>query len=590
MKSGRKHAHTSEQLWSKSDKRLKTEFDSVFTKSGLPGKKRVSLWQEFVKEKYELLDDETKAQFVQMAEDKAEEIQREKDEDFKVEMLELEETQEAIECLASMLGPLFDSLCELLNLKAGIMFAGPEPVKGGQLNVMFFGTNKAPVPQKFNEAGKSRYKAFTRAFLSFAAEGYDHEEQIACSLPPDQLETKYVEWTMDPTANRVAEEADVDDGNDNNEGGVVSMKKRKKVEEVIPSDRQTKKTRGEKKRRVETVPSSTESPAPEMCMDDTDRHRDPKSKSKHKSRKHGREDTRGATDVEEDDVDVPGIKRKSKKRGRDDIRGATDAEEDNMDVPSPLKHRRTRTVMQVSSPLPEFSEVEHCRGSTTSPIPEPHIDPRLYGLGGEVPLLGPADAPDPFAVLIYECPIVQHNVEELGWTAEDITLLESDPGRSSWFFDAKKYLESIGTGPEWELLLKMWMVYKGRSGFKNETSSQFKCGSCPAEVDWWINQGQEKELPPIVNLKKFELSWWTWWQELQPEWRDKGSGTFSADLRVVKGDWEHMRKPGINRFYTILATLAWWGRTAAIRGSESERASWIASMVDVDWVLRGMLK
>ncbi|PBK64794.1 hypothetical protein ARMSODRAFT_892611, partial [Armillaria solidipes] len=159
-----------------------------------------------------------------------------------------------------------------------------------------------------------------------------------------------------------------------------------------------------------------------------------------------------------------------------------------------------------------------------------------------------------------------------------------------WFFDAKKYLECTGTGPEWELLLKMWTVYEGRSGFQNETSSWFKRGSRPTEVDWWVNRGWEKELLPITNLKKFESSWWTWWRELQPEWRGTGSGVFSVDSRVVNGDWEDMRKPGINGFYTVLATLAWWGRAAAIRGSESEWASWIAGMVDINWVLRGMLE
>ncbi len=83
------------------------------------------------------------------------------------------------------------------------------------------------------------------------------------------------------------------------------------------------------------------------------------------------------------------------------------------------------------------------------------IDLQLLGLGGGIPVLGPADALDPFVQLIYgeDDDIGAH--QEPGTVPGPDDLPES---KTTWFETAKAHLEGLGGGGEWAMMIHLWMI------------------------------------------------------------------------------------------------------------------------------------
>ena len=50
-----------------------------------------------------------------------------------------------------------------------------------------------------------------------------------------------------------------------------------------------------------------------------------------------------------------------------------------------------------------------------------------------------------------------------------------------------------------------------------------------------------------------------------------------------EGGWVEMEQCSQNMFYTVLATLQWWG--AAIGDTCTEDDEWLSACTDVEWVL-----
>ncbi|KAF9470936.1 hypothetical protein BDN70DRAFT_767299, partial [Pholiota conissans] len=63
--------------------------------------------------------------------------------------------------------------------------------------------------------------------------------------------------------------------------------------------------------------------------------------------------------------------------------------------------------------------------------------------------------------------------------------------------------------------------------------------------------------PVIVKPSNYGKEYMKWWTSLQPRWRlsSRGSIIFTA----TEGDWEALRRPGVNGILSVLGSLFHWG-------------------------------
>jgi hypothetical protein len=84
------------------------------------------------------------------------------------------------------------------------------------------------------------------------------------------------------------------------------------------------------------------------------------------------------------------------------------------------------------------------------------------------------------------------------------------------------------------------------------------------------------------------MSWWKWWEGLQPPTCLKGGELIRELACELESDsWEETRKGSQNGFFTVLLTLAWWRKAAA---AASDVVHFKAAFDNVSWVADCMLR
>jgi len=80
-----------------------------------------------------------------------------------------------------------------------------------------------------------------------------------------------------------------------------------------------------------------------------------------------------------------------------------------------------------------------------------------------------------------------------------------------------------------------------------------------------------------IKLEQFEIEWWKWWYEIQPEWRKEAkllkNGTGFGELYLS----------GPNGLFQVIVTLGWWGKV-------SRTMEWDRAVDDVLWVTECFFK
>ncbi|KDR75456.1 hypothetical protein GALMADRAFT_140956 [Galerina marginata CBS 339.88] len=115
-----------------------------------------------------------------------------------------------------------------------------------------------------------------------------------------------------------------------------------------------------------------------------------------------------------------------------------------------------------------------------------------------------------------------------------------------------------------------------RCGAPRETRSHI-LSYCPGDVKQWIQRARSPTWRPIIqDLAKFEREFGAWWTALQPEWRVEAEEGHAVE--DGEGDWEVLRKQGLNGLLSLLAALFFWG--LHIRDSAVDRARWTTVVDD----------
>ncbi|KAF9001450.1 hypothetical protein BDZ89DRAFT_928153, partial [Hymenopellis radicata] len=114
----------------------------------------------------------------------------------------------------------------------------------------------------------------------------------------------------------------------------------------------------------------------------------------------------------------------------------------------------------------------------------------------------------------------------------------------------------------------------------------------PDVLSKWIHVGRltkKKAMPTTLNadnLAAFKRSYATWYDSLQPGWREKDeNGWQRPKLRRKQREWGFLDVRGVNGFLSIVACLYWWGVVAA-ELDQGEFDEWEQAVMDASWVLQ----
>ena len=106
--------------------------------------------------------------------------------------------------------------------------------------------------------------------------------------------------------------------------------------------------------------------------------------------------------------------------------------------------------------------------------------------------------------------------------------------------------------------------------------------SRPLCIQEWIRRARPTTWRPVItSIPAFEKSFEAWWNNLQPDWRKNDDGSIAFDN--VDGDWEKLRKAGLNGIHSVIVALFYWG--CRVQGSVTKCSRWASSVEDCILVL-----
>jgi len=151
----------------------------------------------------------------------------------------------------------------------------------------------------------------------------------------------------------------------------------------------------------------------------------------------------------------------------------------------------------------------------------------------------------------------------------------------SWFTSAIGMLEDGELGPSWDQLVKAWVAFEVKSDFKE--LKKLSTTNRPVAVKAWIQRARTSAWRPVIsNMASYESEFKAWWSVLQPEWRKSSSG--EIHFSKVDGDWEVLRRPGLNGILSVMAALFFWG----VNLQEDSRTGWNDAVSDCLVVLTAL--
>jgi hypothetical protein len=106
----------------------------------------------------------------------------------------------------------------------------------------------------------------------------------------------------------------------------------------------------------------------------------------------------------------------------------------------------------------------------------------------------------------------------------------------------------------------------------------------------WISEWQKRARSPSYEPAEVEdgassMAFWTWWNRIQPQWREDTNPT---SIPRHDGNWKDMDVWGSNRLLNVVAGLYFWGRQRS--SSTTATPSWKAAVDDVLFVFEQLRK
>ncbi|KAF9548607.1 hypothetical protein CPC08DRAFT_620538, partial [Agrocybe pediades] len=126
----------------------------------------------------------------------------------------------------------------------------------------------------------------------------------------------------------------------------------------------------------------------------------------------------------------------------------------------------------------------------------------------------------------------------------------------AWFVKLIAMFKSESLGPQWSSLISSYSKFEAAHGY--EGAAKLKSRHRPSMVGDWINRARPSTSwrPNIRDISKLADEFMKWWSSLQPQWRVGEDGVILFKQKV--GDWDSLRKPGLNGLLSVVAGLFYW--------------------------------
>lgn len=155
-----------------------------------------------------------------------------------------------------------------------------------------------------------------------------------------------------------------------------------------------------------------------------------------------------------------------------------------------------------------------------------------------------------------------------------------------WFVSALKMLQ-LGEMPlpdRWFELVTVWKAFEEKARYQENGYLNSK--GRPACVGLWIGRHRSITWRPVLpKLSVFEKELRHWWISLQPDWRVSEQGGLMS--RELEGDWDVLKKPGLNGMLGALVCLFYWGLEVKSNGKRYQ--GWEGLVEDLILVLQHLI-
>ncbi|KIY68992.1 hypothetical protein CYLTODRAFT_442968 [Cylindrobasidium torrendii FP15055 ss-10] len=629
-------ARTAYQLWSKRAFRanVKDSVNKTVAEEGLNSKtERIDVVAGSTKEAFLALPQsereawELKAE----AEKKANSEQRQRIKEngglIPQPMMDPTAAQEVLDTMVLKLDPLLKSLARITGGNCHFYWAGPEPARGGQVNVISIhaGTDKSTIPRDFMEAGGSEAAARRRLadaiFGDFALNCFNprdqavrcHPDLAPCTAPPTFLRYRPVSWeaaaASAPSVNTAP----------------PTMTQQAPTPNGVPSPGAAQ---------LSSLPTTTGK------RKTTDTMSKPRKK---------RGSQHASDEFDETDEDVPQMK--DPWDIEDDGSGEDEHPSAHHEPGTRASHRisartssqqqtlpNTAITMSAATPRPAGPAVNIEPVVATPPVvtgenptvsAEPMVATSSANSTGTVdndeqngtPMefqesneQQPADVPmDDMNIAPSEPEVAQPESAEASKTKSVTRASRRNPpaakkptktrqsGKASEnssntpheYLNHVRPMFAMVNDDIWNELVALFVRYE--TGH-DSTDARLAPGHRPDVILTWVRSRRPQLLDGVLPTKMPETVtlakgvFWSWWRCLQPPWRNlrqSNKPITSSDRRITGDDWSRLDANGINGLVNVMVYLLMWG--LKVKEDGSGLAAWHEAIRDVQWTFEQML-
>ncbi|KAH9476125.1 hypothetical protein JR316_0004534 [Psilocybe cubensis] len=144
------------------------------------------------------------------------------------------------------------------------------------------------------------------------------------------------------------------------------------------------------------------------------------------------------------------------------------------------------------------------------------------------------------------------------------------PQTTAWLLAASEYLFKDIEVEKWQECVRAWESFERMEIAEMDTSSlRLPAKGRPTALGKWLSSSRKYTAIPAIRQDEFQKSWMTWWNSIQPAWRQTktpNSLPLSFETAKAKDSMASLRKGGPNGLLTVMVGLKWWYSAQASDG------------------------
>ncbi|KAJ7607446.1 hypothetical protein DFH06DRAFT_1018521 [Mycena polygramma] len=162
----------------------------------------------------------------------------------------------------------------------------------------------------------------------------------------------------------------------------------------------------------------------------------------------------------------------------------------------------------------------------------------------------------------------------------------------NWLRDSIKVLTHQDLGLHYRSLVETLLRIEERFGFDDNPRLGVSTEGRPKELGKWVNaaRGTRSKKPydaEIKDVDDYARRWGSWWDSLQPAWRQRGT---EGNWKVYPAyepawEWGSLSSYGTNGCLSLVASLYFWGMA---KEDATTWGKWDWAVQDVLWMLEGV--